>query len=196
MNRAKAALHLLYALAVSLVVVGPFLPEAVFGKSSHAISGWLRQVSVVQNWRMYAPDPQRAQIYMQLTAVYDDGSERELAETEDERTGWHTHWAWDKTRMDIWRHYANFKPKQANDHRKWYLRGVCVRESRGGEVPKKIMMYQVRRAFTSPDKVRAGAPGLSRPNRRFVTLEYCRSPQVEEMIEADRRVRGEEPRQG
>ena len=196
MKRVTAALHLLYAVAVSLVIVGPFLPEAVFGKTSHEISGWLREVSVVQSWRMYAPDPQRAHIYMQLTAVYDDGTERELVETEDERNGWGTHWAWNKTRMAIWRHYANFKPKQANEHRKWYLRGVCVREARNGEVPKKIMMHQVRRAFMSPDKVRAGAPGLSRPNRRFITLEYCRSAKVKEMIEADRQLRAQEPLPG
>lgn len=196
MKRLASALHLLYVVAVSLVIVGPFLPESVFGKSGHELSGWMRQVSVVQNWRMYAPDPQRAQIYMQLTAVYDDGSERQLQETDRERHGWHTHWAWNKTRMDIWRQYANFKPKQANAHRKWYLRGVCVRESRSGDVPKKIVMHQVRRVFMPPEKVRAGAPGLSRPSRRFITLEYCRSVRVKKMIEADRQRRGEGPLPG
>jgi hypothetical protein len=188
----KASLHLAYVLAVSLVIVGPFLPERVFGSTASTIAGWLRQVSVVQSWRMYAPDPQRAQIYMDLTAVDDDGTERPLVETDIERAGWGTQWAWDKTRMDIWRHYANFRPKQNNAHRTWYLRAVCVREARRGTIPKKIVMHHVRRRFSPPDAVVQGAPALSAPVRTFVTVAYCRSQNVKAMIEADRARRGEE----
>jgi hypothetical protein len=192
----KTVLHLVYVVAVGLLVLGPFLPKSVFGDASTKLSGWLRQISVVQNWRMYAPDPQRAQIYMDLTAVYEDGSERELLETRIERHGWSTQYAWTKTRMDIWRHYANFRPRQANDHRKWYLRGVCVREARRGPIPKKIVMHQVRRRFTPPEQVAAGAPPLSRPRRRFVTVAYCRASEVKAMIEADRARRGQEAAAG
>jgi hypothetical protein len=176
-------------LALAVVVVAPNLPsdwpsERV-GAWNSKLAGWLRQVSLVQSWRMYAPNPQRAQAYMNLTAHYEDGSTEVLWETEQERGGWHTVWAWDKTREDIWRHYANFHPKSANEHRTWYLRAVCVREARRGRVPEKIVMEQVTRGFAHPDKVAAGKPALGRRRVELVTVAYCKLKQVREMIEAD-----------
>jgi hypothetical protein len=139
---------------------------------------------------MYAPNPQRAQLEMNLHATYADGTERELFETELERRAWGTHWVWDKTREDIWRQYANFHPDKRNINRIWYLKGVCVREARHGEIPVKIVMYQVRRRFAPPQKVAQGAPGLGAPRRKLVTVQYCKKPDVLEMIEHDREARG------
>lgn len=172
-------------LALVAVIVGPNLPTDWVGQWSSTLGGGLRRVSFVQSWRMYAPNPQRAQTYMNLTAHYEDGSTAELWETHQERHGWGTVWAWDKTREDIWRHYANFHPKRANEHRTWYLRAVCVREARTGRMPDKIVMEQVTRGFASPDKVAAGKPALGRPRKQLVTVAYCKVKQVREMIETD-----------
>lgn len=173
-------------LALATIVVGPNLPSEWVGEWSSTLAGGLRQVSFVQSWRMYAPNPQRAQTYMNLTAHYDDGTTAELWETEQERGGWGTVWAWNKTREDIWRHYANFHPKSANEHRTWYLRSVCVREARTGRIPDKIVMEQVTRGFTHPGKVAAGKPALGRPRVELVTVAYCKTKQMREMIAADR----------
>lgn len=182
-------LRALGVLVLGTLIIGLNLPRDVLGKRladpvAH-LAGRLRKVSYVQSWRMYAPNPQRAQIYMNLTAHYDDGSARPLEETMQERYGWGTTYAWNKTRVDIWRHYANFHPKKNNLNRTWYLRGVCVREARHGPIPHKIVMHQVRRGFVSPAKVARGAPGLGRPQRSLVTVAYCRAQKVREMIEAD-----------
>ena len=148
---------------------------------------WAKKVSFKQGWQMYAPNPQRAQMYMNLTAVYDDGSERRLEETVQENQAWDTHFMWDKTRVDIWRQYANFNAKHRNNNRVWYLKGVCVRESREGPIPKRIVMHQVRRRFMPPEKVAKGAPELGKPKRTFITVQYCQHPVVKEIIEADAR---------
>ncbi|MCA9707862.1 MAG: hypothetical protein KDK70_18565, partial [Myxococcales bacterium] len=99
-------------LGVGVLIVALNLPRdwlgPAVGEAVGEVSGQLRRVSFVQSWKMYAPNPQRAQAYMNLTAHYEDGTTRELWETEQERRGWGTHFAWDKTREDIWRHYANF----------------------------------------------------------------------------------------
>lgn len=179
----------LLVLALAGVIVVPNLPAHWVGPWSSTLAGWLRTVSFVQSWRMYAPNPQRAQTYMNLTAHYEDGSVAMLWETEQERHGWGTVWAWNKSREDIWRHYANFHPKRANEHRTWYLRGVCVREARTGRVPDKIVMEQVTRGFTHPAKVAKGRPALGRPRRQLVTVAYCKVKQVREMIEADQQRR-------
>jgi hypothetical protein len=179
------ALRVLGVVALGTLVVAPNLPSEWVGDWTSTLAGWLRRVSFVQSWRMYAPNPQRAQSYMNLTAHYDDGTTAELFETEQERGGWGTVWAWNKTREDIWRHYANFHPKSNNEHRTWYLRAVCVREARSGRVPEKIVMEQVTRGFTHPDKVAAGKPALGRRRVELVTVAYCKTKQVREMIEAD-----------
>lgn len=180
------AVRVLGVLALATIVLVPNLPSEWMGEWSSTLAGGLRRASFVQSWRMYAPNPQRAQTYMNLTAHYGDGTTEALWETEQERGGWATVWAWDKTREDIWRHYANFHPKSANEHRTWYLRGVCVREARSGRVPEKIVMEHVTRGFARPDKVAAGKPALGRRRVELVTVAYCKTKQVRAMIEADR----------
>ncbi|MCX4242426.1 hypothetical protein [Paraliomyxa miuraensis] len=189
MRALSRVVRALGVLAVVVVIVGPNLPTDWVGAWSSELGGKLRQVSFVQSWRMYAPNPQRAQTYMNLTAHYEDGTTRPLWETEQERNGWGTVWAWNKSREDIWRHYANFHPKRANDHRTWYLRAVCVREARQGPVPEKIVMEQVTRRFARPEEVAAGKPALGRSRRALVTVAYCKVKQVREMIEDDQRRR-------
>ena len=188
-SRPVRALHraarVLGVLALATIVVVPNLPGEWVGEWSSTLAGWLRQVSFVQSWRMYAPNPSRSQTYMNLTAHYADGTTAPLWESEQERGGWGTVWAWQKTREDIWRHYANFHPKSANEHRTWYLRGVCVREARTGRIPDKIVMEQVTRSFTHPEKVAAGRPALGRRRVELVTVAYCKTQLAREMIEAD-----------
>lgn len=179
-------LHAAFVLTVVGFVVLPNIPSKHLPFAG-TMAQWAKKVSFKQGWQMYAPNPQRAQMYMNLTAVYDDGSERRLEETVQENQAWDTHFMWDKTRVDIWRQYANFNAKHRNNNRVWYLKGVCVRESRRGPIPKRIVMHQVRRRFTPPAKVAKGAPALGKPKRTFITVQYCQHPVVKEIIEADTR---------
>jgi hypothetical protein len=189
------AVHALCVLTIASFVVIPAIPDKWTGGISSKMAGMLRPLSLKQSWRMYAPDPQRAQTYMNLTARYPNGRERELEETQDERAGWGIHWAWNKTRVDIWQYYALSHPKGRNDNRTWYLKGVCVREARDGEVPERIVMHQVRRRFPPPDKARLGA-GLGRPRQDLVTVQYCKTKEVLAMIEQDRRRHGQPTDEG
>ncbi|MBV1861049.1 MAG: hypothetical protein KUG77_21710 [Nannocystaceae bacterium] len=177
-------LHAAFVLTVVGFVVLPNIPSEDFPLAG-TMAKWAKKVSFKQGWRMYAPNPTRAQMYMNLTAVYDDGSERRLEETDQENQAWGTHFMWNKTRVDIWRQYANFNAKRRNNNRVWYLKGVCVREARRGPIPKRIVMHMVRRRFTAPPKVAKGRSGLGRPKRTFVTVQYCQHPVVKQIIEAD-----------
>lgn len=192
----KRSAHALFVLALAFFVVAPALPGKVVGPLKGPMSQRLLEISIKQRWQMYAPNPQRAHAYMNLTAHYPDGSERILEETRQEKRGWGTQFAWSKTRVDIWRHYANFSPKKRNRNRTWYLKGVCVREARRGEVPQRITMYLVRRRLTSPKNVRKGARPLGPKTRQMVTVQYCKTQQVRKMIAADRERRGEPPADG
>ncbi len=183
-------LHAAFVLAIVAAIVVPPLPERIRGPLGTKLSALELEVSFKQGWQMYAPNPQRAQLEMNLTAYYADGSERRLEETLAEKHAWGTHWFWNKTRVDIWRQYANFRPDARNDNRTWYLKGVCVREARRGDIPQRIVMEHVRRRFTPPEHVAKGAPGLGAPTRKLVTVQYCKNPDVLEMIEQDRAHRG------
>lgn len=189
-------LHVVWATALIIAVVLPNLPKSVFGEAPGTVASWLRPVSFVQSWRMYAPAPQRSQTYMNITAHYRGGREELLEETLQEQAGWGVTWAPAKTRVDIWRHYANFRPKQASEYRKWYLRAVCIREARKGEVPTKLVMEHVRRRFTPPHKVAAGRPDLGRVKRRVIDWMPCKGQRLRKMIEADRQRRGQNPDDG
>ena len=191
MYAAKRLLHAAFVLVIVAGIVLPPLPDWIRGELGKKLSVLELKISIKQSWAMYAPNPQRAQLEMQLHADYPDGSERQLVESELEKRAWGTHWVWDKTRVDIWRQYANFHPDKRNKNRIWYLKGVCVREARRGEIPTKIVMYQVRRRFAPPGKVAKGAQGLGRPRRKLITVQYCKKPDVLEMIEADREARGQ-----
>lgn len=185
MKLALRLLHALVPLAMAAAILLPALPGEGFGPLPRALGRAMLVVGVKQSWGMYAPDPQRSHHYMELTAVYDDGTERALEENVDVEHGWGTTWAWKKTRLDIWKFYANFHPKKRNEHRLWYLRMVCVREARAGAVPDKITMHHVSRRFVSPAKVRKGSPGLGEPERTLVTVQHCRTPPVDAMIAED-----------
>ena len=191
----RRALHVVWALSLGVLIVGPNLPTSVFGPLPSRLTGTLRPLSFAQSWRMYAPNPQRSQTYMNLVAHYPGGRTVDLEETLQERDGWGATWAGDKSRVDMWRHYANFHPKRANDHRRWYLRAVCIREARKGEVPTKIIMEQVRRRFTPPKKVRKGKPALGRKKRRTISMMPCKTRAMTKLIEADRERRGQPPQQ-
>jgi hypothetical protein len=184
----KVALRLLHALVpitLAAAILLSVVPGEGWGPLPRLLGRAMLVVSVKQSWGMYAPDPQRSHHYMELAARYDDGTEVLLEESVDVERGWGTTWAWQKTRLDIWKFYANFHPKKRNEHRLWYLRMVCVREARNGLVPEKIMMHHVTRRFTSPGKVRKGSPGLGEPVRTLVTVQHCRTAPVDAMIAED-----------
>lgn len=184
-GRAVALLHALVPTALCVLIVAPALPRERFGEVPGVLAKLALHVSIKQTWGMYAPDPQRAHTYMDLVAVYDDGREVALEESEDLVDGWGTIWAWHKSRVDIWRFYANFNPDKRNDNRTWYLRSVCVREARRGRAPKTIKMFQVKRRFTPPHKVARGAPTLGEPERRLVTVAHCGTEPTRSMIADD-----------
>ncbi|HET6582051.1 MAG TPA: hypothetical protein VFG69_01365 [Nannocystaceae bacterium] len=192
MKRLLRFLHALVPIAMAAFIVLPALPGQGFGPLPRLLGRALLVIGVKQSWGMYAPDPQRSHHYMELVAHYDDGTEALLEESADAEHGWGTIWAWQKTRLDIWKFYANFHPNRRNDHRLWYLRMVCVREARTGRTPQKITMHQVTRKFASPAKVRKGAPGLGKPVRKLVTVQHCRTAPTGEMIAEDALRRGED----
>lgn len=184
-------LHALVPTALVVAIVAPALPREHFGAFPGLVARVLLEISVKQTWGMYAPDPQRSHHYMELQAEYADGTIVPLEENDDVENGWGTTWAWRKTRVDIWKFYANFHPDKRNDNRTWYLRQVCVREARKGELPRKISMHLVKRRFIAPGKVARGAPGLGEPERRFVTVAFCHTSPTKEMVAADRELNPE-----
>jgi hypothetical protein len=145
----------------------------------------MKTISLVHNWNMYAPDPQRAHTYLAVHAEFADGRRVALAEAEQAASAWTRIWGWQKTRVDVWRFYAAMNADKPNVNRTWYLRSVCVREALArGEAPTQIVAERVRRRFTSPDRVRAGQPGLGPLDRKHVGAVDCRTFPVRDMIAA------------
>lgn len=190
----RRTIHTLVPLALTVLIVAPAIP----GPLGAAIASRTRTISVLQTWNMYAPDPQRSHTYLSVFAELADGTKVPLDEAYQAENAWTGIWDWQKRRTDIWRYYAVMKPEAANVNRTWYLRGLCVREERArGAAPLRIVADRVRRRFTPPDAVRAGAPGLGEPSRAFVQAVKCSEWPERAMIAADRARRGlatEDPR--
>jgi hypothetical protein len=183
----KRLLSGVWGLSLVGLILIPSAPKGLTGPVGPFVAKSLRKVSVSQHWGMYVPNPQRSHGYMTLTAHYKDGRSEELEETEVERNGWATTWFGVRTRMAIWRYYAELHPKKRSRNREWYLRGACVRETRRtGEIPQKLVMSVVRRRFAPPEAVKAGKLALGQPNKTLVTVQYCNRKAVRVMIEADR----------
>lgn len=182
-DRLRITYHTLVPLAVATLLVAPKLPIEPLAPVRSALSGFLKKISVIQAWNMYAPDPQRAHTYLAVYAEFDDGRREALREAHQAEAGWSTIWGWQKTRADMWSFYATLNPDKVNANRTWYLRGVCVRETLArGEVPRKIVSERVRRRFNHPDRVRAGQPGLGPIERDKLQSVDCRSWPIRDMI--------------
>lgn len=180
----------LVALTLATVIVAPLIP----GPHHDPLNDALRAISVQQSWRMYTPDPQRAQSYLSVRAELADGSVVPLAEALHAEAGWGTVRDWDKRRLDIWRGYLAMGGDKPNSNRNWYLRSLCVREDRArGAPPMKLIVERVRRAFNAPAAVAAGAPTLAVLTRTPVATINCHSWPERGMIAADRARRGLPP---
>lgn len=187
------ALNTALPLALAAAIVLPVLPRGWTLGWSGRVSSWMRQLSVLQTWNMYAPDPQRAHTYISVVAEFPGGRREPLAEAIQAEQGWSTIWDWEKRRVDIWRFYAVLKHDKPNPHRTWYLRGVCVREALArGEAPRRLIVERVRRRFTHPDEVRAGKPALGPLARDPLMTLDCQNWPVRDMIAAAR-ARAAEP---
>lgn len=193
----RRTIHTLVPLALTVMIVAPVLPAPLDGLGS-AIANKTRTISVLQTWNMYAPDPVRSHTYLSIRAEMPDGSTVPLAESIRADAGWGGIWDWQKRRTDIWWFYATMRPDEHNVNRTWYLRGLCVREERErGVAPVRVIADRVRRRFTPPDQVAAGAPGLSVAERSHVQTLTCNGWPERAMIAEDRARRGlesEDPR--
>ncbi len=185
-GRVRLALEALWVLALASAIVLPVLPGEALRPVRDVLVRLERTVSVQQHWAMYAPHPQLSHAEMVLSATWPDGSVEDLEEARLAKRAFGTTWFGRKTRSDIWRFYANVRPRKANRDRAWYLRMVCVREARRtGVVPKEIVMHQVRRRFAPPSAVRSGKLPLGRPRTRLVARQSCTQRSVRAMIDAD-----------
>lgn len=182
-DRLETIWNTLLPLALVALIVGPALPKAALGGVPSTLAQWQKKISVVQTWNMYAPDPTRAHTYLAVYAEFEDGRREALPEAAQAQAGWGTTWAWQKTRVDIWRYYAVLNPDKPNNNRLWYLRSLCVREAMArGEPPRKIVAERVRRRFTPPDRVRAGKPGLGPVERKPLATIDCKTWPVRQML--------------
>jgi len=150
--------------------------------------GVLRSVSVEQQWRMYAPNPARTHTKAYLMAV-DGGGEEERPLEEAVRSDADTGrvWAWRRRRVDFWRYrVVAVHTDRPSPNRRWYLRGACVREARGGEAPRILRLYGERVRLRHPEQVRRGKSVLGRPRRKLIEAIACKMGRARMMIEEDR----------
>lgn len=176
----------LAAITLGTLIVAPLIP----GPHAGRLNDLMKRISLQQSWRMYTPDPQRAQSYISVRAELEDGSVVPLEEALEAEAGWGSILDWQKRRIDIWRGYAAMGDK-SNPNRNWYLRSLCVREDRArGAAPVKVIAERVRRAFNAPAAVASGAPALTVLTRTTVANIDCRSQPERNMIAADRARRG------
>ena len=184
-------INVVIPLVLAMVLIFPAVQFKGKGKLKGAqtrLVGALRTISVQQSWRMYAPNPSRSHTMPYVVGVDAHGEEYPLEESirSDQETG--RVWLWKRRRIDFWRfQVAAFRPTKPNRNRSWYLRGVCVRESRKDNPPRLVHLYGERVNLTPPKAVRNGKPVLGKPRRAKIETASCVIGRVPRMIEEDGR---------
>jgi hypothetical protein len=174
-----------FGLAFLIIVPALRVEWAPLKNGISNVGGVMRKFSLSQYWGMYAPEATRAMRYIRVTAYYEDGRQEGLVENVEEASGWETQWFWTKRRTSIWRH--RLTRDNATRDRIWYLRGVCVRETRRtGETPERVVMEMVRRPVRPPHRVRDGHAVLGKRKVKPLQSMSCAAPVTRDMVEEAR----------
>jgi len=180
-------------IVVLVVMIVPALPPGPWEGIQRLVTMLLGPIGVRQTWSMYAPEPARAFSVMHLTAIEPGGHRRVLEEHPDAQT-WTPRWHGSRPRLELWRARVVTHLEVPLDARTRYLESVCVRESRTGTAPLRIVMDIERRPMRSPEEVRRGSEILGPASREHVTSFDCSAPRVLALIAADRARLGRDAR--
>jgi hypothetical protein len=175
---------LLGALLIFAALPSEQIPDRLKSKRER-LNLAMRQLSLSQSWKMYAPDPPKGHFYMELYAHDVDGEVRKLDDSHMAEHGWGTAWAWNRTRRDIWHLTVTRNIDKSNRNRTWYLRGVCLREARRGHQVQRLEMIRVYRRIRAPDRVQEGADLLGPVKRSKAQDGSCNVAIIRDMIAED-----------
>jgi hypothetical protein len=192
----RRVINVVTPLALGAVMLGVAIPSDRFPEDQRArrdeLINAMKQLSLSQNWGMYAPDPARSHFYLEFEAHDADGTVRPLEDGVGQEE-WGTVWAWNRTRKHIWLYAMGRHIDKTSRNRTWYMRGVCVREARRGHAVRHIEVRRVFRRVRARDRVRKGDAILGPESRRKAQDSSCNVAIIRKMIEADQqRIAGDD----
>ena len=189
MNAARRVVNLMIPGVLMSVLLFAALPGSVLSEAlaerQGKLNGAMRQISLVQRWLMYAPQPARGHGFQEYLAYDADGSVRVLPESDLTELGPSGNWAWNRDRHDIWMYVLTRKPDEVNRNRIWFIRGLCVREARLGHEVQHIEVNRIYRPMRSPEELLKTGETLGPPRKRKVVDTTCNVKIIRDMIAED-----------
>lgn len=138
---------------------------------------WVRVTQTNQGWKMFAPNPPRTNIMMQVMVVDTDDAMYDLNTDVYHPANKPIPWLWYTRQRKINRRIIGGEGGKGEWYQKWHARYICRNWAltHGGQAPKRVELFKLSYPIPSPEEVaRSGAyvPEERMRTNRFRKLIY------------------------
>lgn len=138
---------------------------------------WIRVTQTNQGWKMFAPNPPRTNIMMQVMVIDVDDEKYDLNTDVYHPANKPIPWIWYTRQRKINRRIIGGEGGKGEWYQKWHARYVCRHWAltHGGVAPKRVELYKLSYPIPTPEEVaRTGAyvPEDRMRSNRFSKLVY------------------------
>lgn len=151
---------------------------------------WLTRTQTTQGWKMFAPNPPRANLFLQTLVTDADGEVWDLARDVYAEGYKPIPWIWYSREGKMNRRIAGSEGGHGKWYQRWYARYVCRKWEldHGGRRPKRVELVKITYPIPTPEYVREHGPYDPREElRRKGTFTKIFS------VECDKEVDGQLP---
>ena len=126
------------------------------GEARKGFAVWLRNSTTDQGWGMFAPNPPRSNVFMQVLVTDADGEVWDLRTDVYAEENMPIPWIWNTRLRKMNRRIIGGESGPSDWYRKWYARYQCRQWARdhGGEAPKKVELVKLWYKIPSPEQTR------------------------------------------
>lgn len=121
---------------------------------------WIRTSQTAQGWKMFAPNPPRTNVFMQVMVTDVDGEGYDLNTDVYHPDNRPIPWLGYTRQRKINRRIIGGEGGKGEWYQKWHARWVCRDWAlkHGGQAPKKVELYKLSYVIPTPEEVRTKGP--------------------------------------
>ncbi|MEX1363401.1 MAG: hypothetical protein AB1Z98_09765 [Nannocystaceae bacterium] len=121
---------------------------------------WLEMTQTTQGWRMFAPNPPRANMFLRVTVTDAAGETFDMNTDVYHPSQRPIPWIWYTRQRKINRRIAGSEGGNGSWYQKWHARWFCRMWAleHGGELPKRVQLSKITYPIPSPEQVASQGP--------------------------------------
>ncbi|WP_434421160.1 hypothetical protein [Nannocystis pusilla] len=133
---------------------------------------WIRTSQTAQGWKMFAPNPPRSNIFMQVMVTDHEGNAFDLNTDVYHPANKPIPWLGYTRQRKINRRIIGGEGGKGEWYQKWHARWVCRDWAlkHGGQAPKKVELYKLSYTIPTPEEVAKSGP--YKPEERLAANRF------------------------